>query len=212
MSRRSFALLMVLAAAGFLLLAAPAAPAYDYNYARVVRLSLVDGDVQVARPQNDTGSESAWEQAVVNLPIQQGYTMATSQGRAEIEFESGATARMAENSVLQFTELALSGGGRITRLTLMQGTASFYANLRRDDSLVVVTPHLQVVIPAKAGFRVDVSENDTVVSALKGEVEVDSRAGTSRLSKGRSLSYRRDRKSTRLNSSHLKLSRMPSSA
>ena len=182
--------LMILVAACLALAAVPPAPAYDYTYSRVVRLSLVDGDVQVARPQNEDQGDAAWELAVVNVPIQQGYSIATGQGRAEIEFESGATARLAENSLLQFTELALSNGGRITRLTLTQGTATFYANLSRDDSFVVATPHLQVVIPQNARFRVDVSDNGTEVSAFKGEVEVDSREGTTRLTKDHSLSYR----------------------
>ncbi len=190
MNRHRLALPIILIAACLVLAAVPSARAYDYNYARVVRLSYVDGDVQVARPQSEDQSEAAWEQAVVNLPIQQGYTLATSQGRAEIEFESGATARLAENSVLQFTELALSNGGRVTRLTLTQGTATFYAKLARDDAFVVATPNLQVVIPETARFRVDVSDDGTEVSAFKGEVEVDSRAGTNRLSKGYSLFYR----------------------
>src|SRR3972149_6039325 len=92
-------------------------PAYaqDYSYARVVRLSLVDGSVQVLRPE--AGPEaSGWEDALVNLPIRQGYTLSSAYGRAEIEFESGATARLAEHSVLEFTELALADGNRLTRV------------------------------------------------------------------------------------------------
>ena len=193
MNRNSLSLLVILALVGLVVAISPAASADDYTYARVVRLSVVDGDVQVARPraENDNQSmDSSWEQAVVNLPIQQGYSVATGQGRAEIEFENGATARLAENSLLQFTELALSNGGRITRLTLTQGTATFYANLQRDDSFVVASPHLQVVIPGNARFRLDVADDSTAVSALKGDVEVDSRAGTNRLTKGRELTYR----------------------
>src|SRR5712691_7560032 len=193
MNRTSLSLLMILALAGVVVSIPPAASAYDYTYARVVRLSRVDGDVQIARPRaenDDQSKDSGWEQAVVNLPIQQGFSVATGQGRAEIEFENGATARLAENSLLQFTELALSIGGRITRLTLTQGTATFYANLQRDDSFVVASPHLQVVIPGNARFRLDVADDSTSVSALKGDVEVDSRAGTNRLTKGNTLTYR----------------------
>lgn len=185
MNRRRFGLLMVLAAMSLVFASPPAALAYDYSYARVVRLSLIEGDVQVSRPD-----AQGWEQAVVNLPIQQGYSLATGRGRAEIEFESGATARLADNSILQFTELALSSGGRITKLTLTQGTATFFANLSREDSFVVATPQLQVVIPENARFRLDVSDDTSSVSVLKGGVEVDSRAGTRRLTKGHTLAYR----------------------
>jgi hypothetical protein len=182
--KRVSALAFVCTALLIAFLAPPAASAYDYSYARVVRLSLVEGDVQVARPD-----AQGWEAAVVNLPIQQGFTVATGQGRAEIEFESGATARLAENSVLQFTELALSSGARITKLSLTQGTATFYANLAHEDSFVVATPQLHVGISENARFRVDVLNEGTSVSLLKGEVDVDSRAGTSRVSKGHTLVY-----------------------
>ncbi len=185
MSQRNTGLALALVALAGLCLLPPAAVAYDYSYARVVRLSLVEGDVQVARPD-----QQGWEQAVANLPIQQGFSMATGGGRAEVEFESGATARIAENSVLEFTELALSNGARISKLTLTQGVGTFYANLAHEDSFVVATPQLQVVIPSNARFRLDVYDDVTTVSVLKGEVEVDSAAGTNRVTKGRTLSYR----------------------
>ncbi len=185
MFRQKTGLALALAALAGLCLLPLAAVGYDYSYARVVRLSLVEGDVQVARPD-----QQGWEEAVVNLPIQQGFSIATSGGRAEIEFESGATARVAENSVLQFTDLALSDGGRITKLTLTQGTATLYANLARQDSFVVVTPQLQVVIPGHARFRLDVFDDTSSVSVLKGEVKVDSQAGANRVTKGHVLTYR----------------------
>ncbi len=184
MNRHGPALPMILIAACLLFAAVPSAPAYDYTYARVVRLSLVDGDVQVARPELQ-----GWEQALLNLPIQQGYTVATNNGRAEIEFESGATARLAENSVLEFTELALLDGQRITRLKLTQGTATFYANLAREDSFEVLSPSLKVSISDNARFRLDVSNDGGAVSVFKGNVEVESQTGSARLTKGHRLVY-----------------------
>ncbi len=185
MFRRYAGLALAMAALGMLCLLPPTAVSYDYSYARVVRLSLVEGDVQVARPD-----QQGWQQAVANLPIEQGFTVATGGGRAEIEFESGATARLADNSVLQFTELALSDGGRITKLTLTQGTATFYANLSQQDSFAVATPQLQVVIAGNSRFRADVYDDTSSVSVFKGDVRVDSRAGTNRVTKGHTLTYR----------------------
>jgi len=168
--------------------------AYDYSYARVVRLSVVQGDVQISRPAtpgtDEQGANGAWEQAIVNMPIQQGFTLATGNGRAEIEFESGATARLADNSVLQFTELALSEGGRITRMNLSQGTATFYANLSSQDVFEVLTPDLRINIPQRASFRVDASSGLSTVEVFKGEVQVDTSAVSNRLTKGRLLTYR----------------------
>jgi len=171
-------------AVGAALVPPVAAQVSDYSYARVVRLSLVEGDVQVYRPEED-----GWRAGLINLPLQQGYVVSTAFGRAEIEFESGAIARIAENSVLQFTELALSGGGRITQLTLTHGTGTFYANLSRLDSFVVLTPHLQVSIPDNARFRVDVTAEETTVGVLKGEVSVETRQGSYRLAKGSAMTF-----------------------
>src|SRR5579885_712515 len=66
----------------------------DVSHVRVVRLSVAEGDVRFTRdtkgkdPLTDPGAQ--WETAPLNLPIRQGYTIATGNGRAEIEFESGA--------------------------------------------------------------------------------------------------------------------------
>jgi len=184
------ALSLLLAAPGLALAAPAIAQAQDnYSHARIVRLSLVEGDVQVLRPADEDGKQE-WEEALVNLPIQQGFRLATGRGRAEIEFESGATARIAENTVVEFTELALLDGGRITRLRLVQGTATFYANLSREDTFNVATPQLEVSIPDDARFRVDSTEESSTVAVFKGDVEVSSRAGTNKVTKNRSLIYR----------------------
>ena len=183
MKRRSVLITAGLVAWLILLLPHPA-QASDYSYARVVRLSLVQGDVQITR-----SDEKAWEQAIANMPVEQGFTIGTNNGRAEIEFESGATAYIAENTILQFTELALSNGGRITKLTLTQGTATFYANLASDDSFAVLTPQVQVTIPQRAEVRLDVFKDGTSVSALQGEANVDSPAGTENIEKGQTLAF-----------------------
>lgn len=184
MLQRKFLHALVGLAAIFVLSTPHSAGAYDYGYARIVRLSLVQGDVKIARP-----NQARWEKAVANMPIEQGFTVATSDGRAEVEFESGAMARLAEDTVLQFTELALSDGGRITRLTVSQGTASFYANLKSDDSFTVATPQVQVTIPHRSEFRVDVLSDGSSVSVFQGNASVSTPAGTHDVNKGQTLAY-----------------------
>ena len=184
MQRRKFflALLGVMTLA-VLLRAVPAGAADDgYSYARIVRLSLVSGDVQVVR-----SAEAKWEPALVNMPVQQGFTIGTNQGRAEVEFENGGAFWLGEHSVLQFAELALSNGGRITKLTLSQGTATFDANVASADSFLVTSPELQITSPAKSEFRVTVSKDSSSVSVIKGQVSVSSLAGTQAVRKGETL-------------------------
>ena len=156
----------------------------DYSYARVVRLSVVQGDVQITHTD-----EKGWEPALMNMPIQQGYTIGTNNGRARVEFENGATADIAENTVLQFTDLALSDGGRITRMTLTQGTATFYASLQSSDSFVVLTPQITVTVPERAEVRLDIFQESSSVRVQLGEVNVDTPSGTQTVAKGRTLLY-----------------------
>src|SRR5437899_8615393 len=103
----------------------------DSSHARIIRLSLVQGDVRFARGTHGdplADSKAAWETAGLNLPIRQGYVLATDKGRAEVEFENGAMAFLKENTVLEFYDLSLNDSARTTRLVLRQGSASFYVN------------------------------------------------------------------------------------
>ena len=114
-----------------ILVVMPSVTLADTGHARIVRLSLIQGDVRCARSFHDdplVEGNATWEQAELNLPLREGYVLATGSGRAEVEFESGAMAFLNGNTVLEFYDLSLRDGGRITRLVLRQGSASFYAN------------------------------------------------------------------------------------
>src|SRR5712671_6875265 len=162
----------LLAAAGLVFFTSTT-QAQDSDYSRVVRLSRADGQVLVSHPGGD-----GWEEALVNLPLQEGDTLATQGGFAEIEFENGATAYLAENSVLQFTQLAFSGGGLVTQLNLTQGAGTFYANLTREDSFRVFTSTFEVAIPGRAEFRVDAFRDGASVQVLLGDVSVSTSEGS----------------------------------
>ena len=109
---------------------APPAAA-DTSHVRIIRLSLVQGDVRFARETHGdplADANATWETAAPNLPIRQGYVLSTDKGRAEVEFENGTLAFLKENSVLEFYDLSLKDDSRTTRLVLRQGAASFYVN------------------------------------------------------------------------------------
>jgi hypothetical protein len=163
--------------------AAPARAGGDgYSYARIVRMSLVSGDVQVMRAE-----ESKWEPALVNMPIQQGFVLGTNGGHAEVEFENGGAMWVADDSIVQFTELALADGGLITRITISQGTATFRPNLTAEDFFHVKAGELDLRPLAKAEFRVDITESRDSVDVFNGRVEMSSPAGPKTLAKGETL-------------------------
>jgi len=156
--------------------------AQDVGPQRVVRLSRAEGQVLVAHPGGD-----AWENAPANLPLQEGDTLATQAGRAELEFENGATAYLAENSVLQLTQLEFAGSGRVTQLDLTQGAGTFYANLASQDSFRVRAPTFDVSIFERAEFRVDAFSDGASAQVLQGSVYVSTSASSIKLEKGQSV-------------------------
>ena len=101
----------------------------DSSHARIVRLSLVQGDVRFTHEFHKDSmddSKAVWEIAPMNLPIREGYAVGTdANGRAEVEFENGAMALLAANTVIEFYDLSLDNGARITRLDPAPGQRDF---------------------------------------------------------------------------------------
>ena len=164
----------------------------DSSHARVIRVSLVQGHVRFTRDyHNDplADQKAVWEDAVLNLPIRQDYALATDEdGRAEVEFENGAMAFLAENTVLEFYDLSLDDGAKTTRLVLRQGTASFYVNPASDDYFSVTGGDFTVEASSRANFRLDNFDDGSVVNVSKGHVSVLHKNKTTLVAKGQSLS------------------------
>src|SRR5215471_13143229 len=185
--KRLFLLSGVLLAMAF---SAASIASADSSHARIIRLSLVSGDVRFAAqthgdPLADSGA--AWETAQLNLPIRQGYVVATDNGRAEIEFENGTLAFLNENTVLQFYDLSLKDGALITRLVLRQGSASFHVNPVSDDYFSVTGGDFTVETNGRATFRLDNFDDGSSVNVEQGYVEVVHKKETKSLEKGQSL-------------------------
>jgi hypothetical protein len=167
--------------------------AADSSHARIIRLSLVQGDVRFARETHGdplADSSATWETAGLNLPIRQGYVLATDNGRAEVEFENGAMAFLKENTVLEFYDLSLNDSARTTRLVLRQGSASFYVNPAGGDYFSVTGGDFTVEAVGRGEFRIDTYDDGSTVEAHKGRVSVLHSKIETRLQKGQSLSVK----------------------
>jgi len=163
----------------------------DGSHARIVRLSLVEGDVRFARDFHDdplSDTKAVWEVAPLNLPIRQGYALATENGRAEIEFENGAMAFIGANTVVEFYDLSLNDGGHVTRLVLRQGTGIFYVHPANGDYFSVTGGDFTVEANGRARFRLDNYDDGSTVNVEQGYVEVVHKKETKSLEKGQSLS------------------------
>lgn len=163
----------------------------DNSHARIVRLSLVQGDVRFAPSFRDdtlTDANAGWQVAPLNLPIRQGYVVATDNGRAEIEFENGAMMFLGANSVVEFYDLSLNDGSRITRLVLRQGTSTIYVNPANGDYFSVTGGDFTVEATGRTTFRLDNFDDGSTVSIERGRANVLRDKKTTPLDKGQSLS------------------------
>ena len=191
-SRKLIPLILMALLLVLLIVWVPSAAA-DSSHARIIRLSLVQGDVRFTRqthgdPLADTNA--VWETAGLNLPIAQGYVLATDNGRAEVEFENGAMAFLKENTVLQFFDLSLKDGMFTTRLVVLQGSAAFYVNPARGDYFSVTGGDFTVEANGRTTFRVDNYDNGSSVGDEKGRLTVLYGDRTSRLNTGQSFSMK----------------------
>jgi len=163
----------------------------DNGHARIVRLSLVQGDVRFAPSFRDdplTDTNAGWQAAPLNLPIRQGYVVATDNGRAEVEFENGAMAFLGANTVVEFYDLSLRDGDRITRLVVRQGTSTFYVNPSNSDYFSVTGGDFTVEAAGHTTFRLDNFDDGSTVSIERGHANVLRNNKSTPLDKGQSLS------------------------
>lgn len=134
-------------------------PASASTDAQLVRISYLQGDVRFNRGDGKQPDlKKPWEQAEVNLPIEQNFALATgSDGRVEIEFESGSIIYVAENSVILFEQLAMKDGVPTTRLELVSGTVTTGLESVPKELFAIDTPtgQLQIKYPESSFVRLD---------------------------------------------------------
>ena len=167
--------MVVLAAWFTVLLTVSPAFAQSHSNARAVRLSFVEGDVTVQRPD-----VQAWAEAPANTPLQEGFKLSTGEKSfAEVQFENGGTIRLGELSLLEFTALALAPNGEKTsRVELRQGYATLHPlPSSMGDTLKVDTPYGMLIARGGTLFRVDLEEGMGRVEVFKGEVQVQTNLG-----------------------------------
>jgi len=190
---KAYSALLLFVALIVIAVSLPAPANADASHARIVRLSLVQGDVRFARefhddPMSDT--KAVWEVAPLNLPIRQGYALATENGRAEVEFENGAMAFIGANTVVEFYDLSLDDGARVTRMVLRQGTGIFYVHPANGDYFSVTGGDFTVEANGRARFRLDNYDDGSTVNVEQGYVAVVHKKETKSVEKGQSLSVR----------------------
>src|ERR1700719_1888913 len=137
--------------------------------ARIVRLSEVQGTVQIDRATGD-----GFDKAFINLPVIEGSRLKTGKdGRAEVEFEDGSALRLALGD----------DGQKLSTVQLVSGTV--YANLRpkksgekAGDQFALNFAHESVTVAGAAHFRLELDgAGQATLAVFKGKVSATSPSG-----------------------------------
>ncbi|HKT23180.1 MAG TPA: FecR family protein, partial [Terriglobales bacterium] len=146
-----------------------ALPLLADSHVRIVRLSLVDGDVQL-----DKADGRGFGTAYVNMPIVHQSKLWARDGQAEVELEDGSSIRLTPDTIVAFNDLSLdNNGGRTTSVELQQGTAYFDIRFRDSDHFQLDFARNHISLDKAARFRVNVDKHDFEVAVLSGEIEVE---------------------------------------
>ena len=145
----------------------------NVTYGQIVRVSHVEGDVRVQRGEPlGKSSGDTWEQAVVNLPLETGFSLVTGTGRAEIELENASTLYLGENSVLTFNDLEETAGVPFTEIALLSGSVTLHIRpYVAGERFILHTPttDFNARYPDKSYARIDAYTDAVAITPLEGK-------------------------------------------
>lgn len=163
-----------------------ALPGFAQSHARIVRLSDVEGDVQV-----DRNAGQGFEKAFLNMPVVEGTKLWTrNNGRAEVEFEDGSVLHVTPESKVAFSQLSLlSSGGKVSTVHVDEGTLYVNFNGKRDDQFTVGFGRESTQLSEPVRFRVRMRDADADVAVFKGEVQLQGPSGAVEVGKNKSAIF-----------------------
>jgi len=138
--------------------------------ARAVRLSSVDGQVQLSQKGQILAAS-----AVANTPLFEATRVTTGDdGRAEIQFEDGSVARISPNSSLVLTQLRGVGTNGQAEITLEGGLG--YFEIQGADQIGTITVKFGDGLVTASGFsvlRVNLDNPPGSLSVFSGNAHLE---------------------------------------
>jgi FecR protein len=178
-----------------LVLSSYSVPSFADSQARIVRLSSVEGNVQI-----DRNLGQGYEKAFLNLPVTQGVKLRVKgEGRAEIEFEDGSTLRIVAETQVDFPQLSLlDSGSKASSVNVTMGTAYINFAGAKDEQLTLMFGHEKVVFDHAAHLRLDASNTAAALAVFKGDIQVQAPSGNVDVGKNQTVNFdlRKDDKSS----------------
>lgn len=139
------------------------------SHVRIIRLSYIDGTVQM-----DRATGEGLEKAILNTPVTEGVRLVTgNDGLAEVEFENNTTIRLGENSELHFSKLVVDdSGAKVNEVELVKGTAYFDTKGGKEDIYRAAVGNSVFLVHRDTQLRLSDDDGNPKISVLKGEVEL----------------------------------------
>lgn len=146
------------------------ATAFANSHVRIVRLSSVEGQVQM-----DRGIGGGLERAILNSPIVEGTRLVTgSDGLAEVEFENESALRITDNSEVKFSQLLMNdAGAKINQFEVVKGIVYLDAASKGDDVYRVTVGDTTLVARRDTLMRISANSEQLQVAVFKGNVEME---------------------------------------
>jgi hypothetical protein len=106
-----------------------------------------------------------------------------------VEFESGLVVELAGNTQLEFTQLSLIDGHKVTSLKLDQGTIIANANLQKGDDVSISSGNGDVAVPRSGRLRIDAEQSQSWVTVFHGKAEVADGGNNTAVESGKTLHF-----------------------
>jgi len=160
---------LVSALAVFVLAAGSLAAVAD-SHVRIVRLSSVEGQVQI-----DRAAGAGLEKAILNTPVVEGTRLVTgSDGLAEIEFENQSALRLTEDSEVKFSKLLMNDAGiKIDQVEVVKGLVYLDAASKSDDVYRLTVGSNSFLVHRDTEMRLSAGPDQVQVAVFKGEVQLE---------------------------------------
>jgi phosphate transport system substrate-binding protein len=134
---------------------------------RFARLGNFEGSVQVQFEAADP-----WRPATPNLPLTESTRIRTGpDARLEIELDDTSVFRMAGEGLAELTDYTeLSGGQKVTVLSLDSGLAYFTGEPSEGNSIHLLVPGAQATLRQGSRIRLQASPSSSEIAIMEGAV------------------------------------------
>jgi hypothetical protein len=166
-----------------ILLAGASVRAQAESHVRIVRLSYIDGQVQMEH------AGQGLDRAILNSPIVEGTRIVTrNDGLAEVEFEDQSALRLAENSEVQFRQLTMNDtGAKVNEIEVIRGVVFFDVRSKSDDVYRALAGGTTFLVRRDTLARISAAPDQLQVAVFKGDVQLGNQAQVVSVKKNESL-------------------------